>query len=326
MALLHTSDFNQPSTSGGVPLAGAKLYFYEEGTTTPITVYQEKALSTPHASPVVADASGIFAPVWIDTATNSTYKTVLTTSADVTVRTVDGIVTPLIAGAAALTSPAVGDKLPIVDVSDSDANKVITLENLWKIQTSLTAETDLAVGDEFGFYDLTAAAARKVTLSNIFKGLDTLTEITSIDAAADFVPLYDTDAAVVGKVKPELFGNTTKTLTFIIDGGGAAITTGVAGYVEIPFACTITAARALADQSGSIVVDIWKDTYANYPPTDADSITASAPVTITTATKSEDTTLTGWTTSITAANILGFNVDSVTDIELLTVSITVTLP
>jgi hypothetical protein len=114
------------------------------------------------------------------------------------------------------------------------------------------------------------------------------------------------------------------TITFIIDGGGSAITTGIKGYLEIPFACTITAARALADQSGSIVVDVWKDTFANYPPTDADSITASAPVTITTDTDSEDETLTGWTTSVSAGDILGFNVDSVTTVERVTISLTVT--
>ncbi len=86
------------------------------------------------------------------------------------------------------------------------------------------------------------------------------------------------------------------TLTFVIDGGGAAIATGIKGDLEIPFACTINQVTLLADQSGSIVVDIWKDTYANYPPTGADSITASAKPTISAAAKSQDATLTGWTT------------------------------
>ena len=81
---------------------------------------------------------------------------------------------------------------------------------------------------------------------------------------------------------------------------------------------------ALADQTGSIVVDIWKDTYANFPPTDADSITASAPPTISTATKAQDATLTGWTTSIAAGDILRFNVDSVTSIQRVTLSLKVT--
>ena len=114
----------------------------------------------------------------------------------------------------------------------------------------------------------------------------------------------------------------TVAIPFIIDGGGSVITTGVKGFLEIPFACTITAARVLLDQSGSIVVDIWKDTYANYPPTVADTITASAKPTVSSATKSEDATLTGWTTSVTAGNILGFNVDSITTATRATVSLT----
>ncbi len=112
------------------------------------------------------------------------------------------------------------------------------------------------------------------------------------------------------------------TIQFIIDGGGAAITTGEKGHLEIPNACTVSAARAFADQSTSTVVDIWSDTYANFPPADADSITASAPVTITTAANSEDTTLTGWTTVMVAGNILAWNVDSNDNATRLLVSLT----
>lgn len=116
----------------------------------------------------------------------------------------------------------------------------------------------------------------------------------------------------------------TVCITFIIDGGGSTITTGIKGDLEIPFACTITRATMLADQSGSIVVDIWKDTYANYPPTDADSITASAPPTISSTTKSQNSTLTGWTTSISAGDTLRFNVDSITTITRVALSLRVT--
>ena len=114
-----------------------------------------------------------------------------------------------------------------------------------------------------------------------------------------------------------------KTITAIIDGGGSAITTGIKGDLEIPFDCTIQQVTMLADQTGSIVVDIWKDTYTNFPPVDADSITASAPPTISSATKSQNNTLTGWTTAITAGNILRFNVDSCTSITRACISIQV---
>jgi hypothetical protein len=109
-----------------------------------------------------------------------------------------------------------------------------------------------------------------------------------------------------------------------IDGSGSVIATGVKGYIQVPYNATITKVTMLADQSGSIVVDIWKDTYANYPPVNADSITAAAPPTISGATKSEDSTLTGWTTSITAGDVLGFNVDSATTITRLTLQLELT--
>ncbi|HRO02416.1 MAG TPA: hypothetical protein PLS69_02275 [Terricaulis sp.] len=107
----------------------------------------------------------------------------------------------------------------------------------------------------------------------------------------------------------------------VIDGGGAAITTGVKGDIgPFPFACEIEEVTALADQSGSIVIDVWKDSYANYPPVDGDSITASAPVTISAAVKSQNATLTGWNKSIAAGDTLRFNVDSAATIQRVTLT------
>lgn len=113
------------------------------------------------------------------------------------------------------------------------------------------------------------------------------------------------------------------TLNFIIDGGGSAITTGIKGDLVVDFPCTIVGHTLLADQSGSIVIDVWKDTYANFPPVVGDTITASAKPTLSTATKAQDTTLTGWTTSITAGDILRFNVDSVTTVTRVTLALKV---
>lgn len=106
-----------------------------------------------------------------------------------------------------------------------------------------------------------------------------------------------------------------------IDGGGSAITTGVKGYASCPKTGTIVRARMMADQSGSAVIDVWKDTFANYPPTNADSITAAAPPTLSAQDHSDDTTLTGWTTAVTAGDVLGFNVDSAATITRLTLEL-----
>lgn len=100
------------------------------------------------------------------------------------------------------------------------------------------------------------------------------------------------------------------TAVFILDGGGAAITTGVKLDLQVPDAFTLNSVTMLADQSGSITVDIWKDTYANFPPTNADTICGGDKPSISSATKSEKTDLSAWTTSCAAGSILRLNVDS----------------
>lgn len=117
-----------------------------------------------------------------------------------------------------------------------------------------------------------------------------------------FTNTFDWTAAG-GGVSTGVFGIT-------IDGGGGVIPTGIKGDFIIPYACIINTVTLLADISGSIVIDIWKDVYANYPPTDADSITAANPPTIVSDIKSQDAVLTGWTKTLLAGDILRYNVDS----------------
>ncbi len=110
------------------------------------------------------------------------------------------------------------------------------------------------------------------------------------------------------------------TLTAIV--GATLATVGEIVYVEVPFAMTITAARIVADASGSAVVDVWKDTYSNFPPTVADTITASAKPTLSSAQKSQDTTLTGWTTSVSAGDWIAFKLESMSTATKVVVTLT----
>jgi hypothetical protein len=109
-----------------------------------------------------------------------------------------------------------------------------------------------------------------------------------------------------------------------IDGGGGVITTGVKGYIEAPFSGTIAGWTIVADVSGSCVVDVWKDTYANFPPTVADTIAGSEKPTLSAVQKNQDLTLSTWTTSVTKGDVIGFNVDSATTVTRVTVSLRIT--
>ena len=105
-------------------------------------------------------------------------------------------------------------------------------------------------------------------------------------------------------------------LNVLLDGGGSVLTTGSGSNIDIyfPFACEITEVSLFATTSGSLVIDLWVDTYANFPPTVADTITSSAKPTLSSAIKSQDSTLTGWTKAIAAGKTLRINVDSCTTI------------
>jgi hypothetical protein len=95
------------------------------------------------------------------------------------------------------------------------------------------------------------------------------------------------------------------------DGHGVVLPTGVWGDVRVPFAATVVGVSLLANATGSCVVDIYRDSYANYPPTAGDSICGSSKPTISNGIKYSDIVLSGWSTAITADDILRFNIDSI---------------
>lgn len=93
--------------------------------------------------------------------------------------------------------------------------------------------------------------------------------------------------------------------------------------IQVPYACTVLGWSIFGTVSGSIVVDIWRDTVANFPPTVGDSIAGTGKPTVTTATYATGNT-TGWgSTALAKDDILRFNVDSVTSFTQVTVSLTV---
>lgn len=146
------------------------------------------------------------------------------------------------------------------------------------------------------------------------------TEKFSIDSATGN---FQTDGTVTvggGRVISD-----TSVWAVVIDGGGVAITTGVKLDLVIPYNCKVTRWDIYADQTGSIVVDIWSDSYANFPPTVADTITTAEKPTLDAAAKNQDTSLNtgaGWT--LTQGNTLRFNVDSVATVQRVLMALWVT--
>jgi len=112
-------------------------------------------------------------------------------------------------------------------------------------------------------------------------------------------------------------------VVFIVDGGGSAITTGLKGFIKVDFSGKILSCTLLADQTGSVVVDIWKAPYNSFPPTNLNSICGTNKPAITNGTKYIDKNLTNWIKTINKDDVLAFNIDSASTITKLTICLKV---
>ena len=212
----------------------------------------------------------------------------------------------------------INDKTEL-SISATDINNAVTKKH--------TQNTDTALGImvsnvNMNTHKLTGLAVPSVNGDSI-RATSKITE-TKLEDATDHKDLTSGNPHSVSKSDVSLSNVVNVDLSkgnfnYIIDGGGSAITTGIKSDIEIPFDCTITSVTLLGDQSGSIVIDLWKTTYSAFDnsthPVVGDSITASAKPTLSSASKSTDSTLTGWTKSITSGDIIRVNVDSCTTTE-----------
>jgi hypothetical protein len=151
MATLLTANF-QTNDSSGNPRSGAKLYFYLAGTATPLTVYQDAAAATPHANPVVADASGDFAAIYVPGTTS--FKYALYTSADVLVKTVDDITPPILLDTAD-QSVTGGARIVSLDLGTKSSGTVTPDPGDRPVQRYINGGAHtLAPGSNYGSYRL----------------------------------------------------------------------------------------------------------------------------------------------------------------------------
>lgn len=194
MTELFRPPFFQPDSINGVPLAGALLYFYTAGTTTPITVYQDSSKVTPHASPVVADASGIFPAIYVDSAT---YKIVLQTSLGVTVKTYDNV--------NSTSSVTVSDGTFRIQ-DDGDATKQLAFQvsglttGTTRTLTIQDADGTIAIIDGSGTFGVSGASAGLVP----FRG-------TSTEAGAAAGPILELYRNSVSPAAADLGGQVAYT-------------------------------------------------------------------------------------------------------------------
>ncbi|MFZ1741765.1 MAG: hypothetical protein WAT93_02865, partial [Pontixanthobacter sp.] len=151
--------------SNGAIEAGAKLYFYDAGTTDAQTVYSNSALSSAVSQPLVADSAGRVPLTYIAT---GTYKVVIKDVDDNTIATYDDLDTGLgsaggdlpVADGGTGASTAAGARTNLAAASQSEVDSIAT--DLGAIETAIAALPGAALGN--------MAGADNVAISNLATG------------------------------------------------------------------------------------------------------------------------------------------------------------
>jgi hypothetical protein len=112
----------------------------------------------------------------------------------------------------------------------------------------------------------------------------------------------------------------TFTINMIINGGGSVLVPGDNMEIVTDKAGTIVGCVVLSKISGSFTGTIKKSSYSGYPGS-LTSIVASAKPTLSSAQKSTDSTLTGWTTSFSAGDIFEASTDTATTVQRVTIAL-----
>ena len=97
----------------------------------------------------------------------------------------------------------------------------------------------------------------------------------------------------------------------VVADAGAVITTGIKFDLEVVADMEMTSWSCLGDASGTVQFDLWVDSYANFPPTVADTITTGGTKpNLSGATKNQGSMADYATVKLTKGQILRVNVDS----------------
>lgn len=143
-AIWPLSGVRETRTTLARTIPGARAYFFETGTTTPLTVYTDSDLATAHDHPLVADAYGEWPAVYIPA---GSYRVRVADDEGVTARDYDGVVSPGVPGANDLTVTTFAETI----LDDPDAATVLaTLGfNAYVVASVITLATAAAARTAF---------------------------------------------------------------------------------------------------------------------------------------------------------------------------------
>ena len=172
--------FDRIVDANGAPVAGAKMYWYLAGTSTPTTVYQDSATTVPHAQPIVADTGGLLPVIY---AKDGSYKVVLQDSLGNTLYTLDNYSIVTAGGGGTLVSAPVVLKTANYVVQSTDRNNVFTVDASGAAGQNVVITADSAtLTNGFPFAVIDIGTAGTVTIVGV--GAQTVNGLPSFTLTA----------------------------------------------------------------------------------------------------------------------------------------------
>jgi len=129
------------------------------------------------------------------------------------------------------------------------------------------------------------------------------------------------DATASAWTYPGIAPSQVGQMQVVVAGGGGQISGGATVDIgPMKWGGTWTDWALEGDRTGSIQFDIWKTVFPTVP-TNANSITGSAPPKMTNALTNASSTLTGWTTTFAAGDRLRLHIDSSSKVRQVTLTV-----
>lgn len=210
--------------SAGSPLANGTVTFYQAGTTTLETVYQDFEASTPHSNPATLDAAGRLVAF-----SDMRLKIVIASSTGAAVRTIDGVgvtdsqITDLVT--TGLAGNGLNSQTGVIDVNVDD-DTITIVDDVVKVKDGGIDTTQLADGavETAKINDGAVTQAKRATLGQqVSSSSSTFTtaSTTPVDVTNLSVSITTTGRPVVIALQPD--GNASNSSSLALGGAGFQI-------------------------------------------------------------------------------------------------------
>ena len=149
-------------------------------------------------------------------------------------------------------------------------------------------------------------------------------EILEVDGDDEVIVVEDTITEILESQTVTNDRTLLSELIVTMRGFGSPLVVNSKTYLRIPYNCQLLGWDIIADQTGSLVIEVWKGTFDELPDSEDDSITGENDPTITNNIKATDDVLEDWSKILAEGDYLCFNIKSAASITAAVLTLKIT--